>query len=138
MRSSRAITLVEVLVSLALIALIAGSLMVIYAAVLAGSRKSDVNQDAVAALDTLRDTWEIRARETWPTTPAPDRVVRYTGCTYNDYVYDVDDLGRIENPLQSGAYLEMKRVRLLMQFKDEDSRGQEITRSYETVFHVVK
>lgn len=134
----RGLTLLETLVSLALLALLAGSLLVIYTAVMAGTRKADVNQDAVGALDTVRDAWEIRIRDDWPASNPPDAPVSYSNLSFDSYVYHVDDFGRIRNPLDPAQYLEMKRVRLRLDFKDKTPQNEEITRRYETVFHVVR
>jgi prepilin-type N-terminal cleavage/methylation domain-containing protein len=134
----RGLTLLETLVSLALLALLAGSLLVIYTAVLAGTRKADVNQDAVGVLDTVRDAWEIRIRDDWPSSNPPDAPVSYSNLSFDSYVYHVDDFGRIRNPLDTTRYLEMKRVRLRLDFKDKTPQNEEITRRYETVFHVVR
>lgn len=134
----RGLTLVETLVSLFVLAFLGTSLLVVYTSMVSGSRKSNVNQDAIAALDTVRDCWEIKIRDSWPDTPAPDAAVSYPATTYGDYTYRVDDLGRIKNPLDNTVYLEMKRVRLQLDYKDQDARSQVVTRTYETVFHVVR
>lgn len=132
------LTLLEMLVSLFILAFLSTSLLVIYTSLVGGSRKSNVNQEAVAALDTVRDCWEIKIRDSWPDTPAPDAAVSYPATAYGSYTYRVDDLGRVKNPLNTSVYLEMKRVRLQLDFKDKDAENQVITRTYETIFHVVR
>ncbi len=132
------LTLVEVLVSLFILAFLSSALVVVYTSMLGGSRKTAVNSESVAALDAIRDCWEIKIRDTWPDTPAPDAPITYPGTPYRDYVYRVDDLGRVKNPLNTSVYLEMKRVRLQLDYKDQDADHNTITRTYETVFHVVR
>lgn len=134
----RGLTLMETLVSLFVLAFMGTSMVLIYTSIFFGSRKSDTNQDAVAALDTVRDFWELKIRDSWPDTPAPDAAVTYPDTPFGDYVYRVEDLGRIKNPLDTSVYLEMKRVRLELDFQDKDPQNKEYTRTYETTFHVVR
>ncbi len=134
----RGLTLIEVLVSFLLLALLTTALLLSYSGLLAGARKSDTNQRAVASLDSLRDYWELRARDNWPATPPPDAPVAYPDGTFNGYIYHVDDYGRVADPTNPGGFLQMKRLRLRLDYKDKDAHGQEIPRTLETLFHVVK
>lgn len=140
------LSLLEVLVSFMVMALVVGSITVVYCGLLAGTRKSGHHQQAAARLETLCDLFELRAKENWPGHAAnlyapnpPDPNPFWTvEDTWDGYLYNVEDQGRVENPIKPGEYLEMKRLVVRIYYEDQNAQGQRETRSFATLLHVVK
>lgn len=132
MSRRQGLSLLEVVVALGLLTLVVFSSVVVYTGLIAGTSRADVNREAVAALDVLCDVWERRVREEWPTDPPPDPPAAARGDRFDRFVYSVEDLGRIENPLQAGSFLEMKAVVVRIEFEEQVASGETVTRSYRT------
>lgn len=139
----RGLSLIEVVVSLGILALVVGSVLLVYVGLMAGTRKADVRMAAVSALSTVTDLWKIRLKESWPEThPADDVTVVYSG-QIREFLYEVEDLGRQPNPApvpgwdsdDPRRYLSLKRARVTLQYEDT-SVSPTVTRQLRVVFHV--
>lgn len=137
MRSGAGLSLLEVLVSLGLLALVIFSVVTVYTGLLAGTGRADVNREAVAVLDALTDLWEKRIREQWPAEPPPDPPSTVRG-EFEGRMYRVDDHGRLLNPDKPEEYLQLKRVTLQVEFEEFARDGRKITRRYDTTVLVSK
>ncbi|MGE0491255.1 MAG: type II secretion system protein [Vulcanimicrobiota bacterium] len=142
MRRRRALTLIEVVISLGILALVVGSVVLVYSGLLAATRTADNNQEAVAALTTVCDVWKIRLREDWPVDPPPDPgLLTYPG-QLRDFTYQVDDYGRVNSPEADSfpdgdarQYLNLKRVVVILKFQDETVTPPR-ERTLSTIFYV--
>lgn len=119
----KGLSLLEVLVSLALFGSVALGIVTVYTGLLAGTRKAGTNSQAVAVLDTLADLWEVRLKEQWPSTPPPDPPASLTG-TFQNYAYQVDDLGRIPLPGSPGEFLEARKVKVTLFYQEQGTPRQ--------------
>ncbi|MBI3926806.1 MAG: type II secretion system protein [Armatimonadetes bacterium] len=135
---TRALTLLEVLVALGILALVIGSVLLVYSGLFVATRKSAAHQEAASRLEALCEIQTLKARDAWPAGDPPDPLVVYPDDLFEEYIYSVEDQGRVLNPLDPAEYLEMKRLIVRLYFQDEEATGQDRTRMYETVVHVVK
>lgn len=138
MRRAGGLSLLEVLISMGLLSLVVFSVMVAYTGLLGGTTRADVNREAVAALDALCDLWEVKTRESWPTSKPPDAPIAPVKGEFAGLTYQVDDYGRVQNPEKAGEYLELKHVRVRVEFEEIAKSGERITRSYEAPIFVAK
>lgn len=138
MRRHGGLSLLEVLISMGLLSLVVFSVMVAYTGLLGGTTRADVNREAVATLDALCDLWEIKTRETWPLTKPPDAPAAPIQGEFAGMTYQVDDYGRVENPEKAGEYLELKHVRVRVEFEEIGKSGERITRSYQAPIFVAR
>ncbi|MDQ7825722.1 MAG: type II secretion system protein [Candidatus Eremiobacteraeota bacterium] len=119
-------TLMEVMISFLLLALITGSVLVIYTGILAGTNKAEVHLEPLNALEVLSQVFRERAKNTWPVS-----VDVYSG-TFSGLIYDVRDYGKIQNPLDTEKTMEMKRIGIWVYYTVLNAEGKEETRSYAT------
>ncbi len=140
---ARGLSLLEVVVSLGVLAFVVGSVLLVYSGILASAKKVDSNQEAVTALATLVDVWKLRLKEQWPDTPpTTDTTQSYVNETFRGYSYDVVDYGRMPSPAVASFdandpthFIQMKRVELKLRY-DDNSSGKTIERELSTVFYV--
>ncbi|MCA9797576.1 MAG: hypothetical protein KC910_37445, partial [Candidatus Eremiobacteraeota bacterium] len=75
-------------------ALIGGGLLLVISGLFGGARKLDEDQLAAVELETIVETFRLRAEQNWPNdVSASDQV--------GDVAYKVEDLGMIADPLGS-------------------------------------
>ena len=118
----RGFSLLEVCVAMVLLAVSIFGLQSMYINLLSANLKSDGNQEVVATFDTLVEMVRYRVRTTWPPGPPPDPALTWTG-TFGKYTYNVDDSGRLLDPMDSTGtgYLKLKKVTVTMDYPDPRS-----------------
>lgn len=137
-RNVRGFTLLEVLISLGLLSLVVFSTIVVYTGQLSATSRADVNRDAVAALDTVTDIFSRRLQKAWPHDAPPDPPAAPITDTYDRFVYEVDDLGRLPNPLKPDEYMQVKAMAVRVDFQQLATDGSTVTHSYKLRVLVAK
>jgi hypothetical protein len=134
MSSRRGLSLLEVLISLGLITMVVFSIIVVYTGLLSGTSRADVNREAVAAMDYLCQAFEMETRRNWPgpDDPPPDPPSLTAWEKHNLVMYQVEDLGRVPNPLEPDKFLELKTIIVRVRFDEQGADGQPVQRTYQT------
>ncbi len=127
-RCRRGLTILEVGISLVLLALIGGSTLLVMASLFGGTGKLEEDQVAAVELETLSEVFRLRAEAEWPTD------VSATG-TISEYNYRVEDEGLMADPTGSPAPLTVKRLRIRLDYSVQ-ARGGTIDKSEEVIIFV--
>ena len=131
--------LLEVCVSLLLLAFATAWLTLLYSGVFFGSQTSDNTREALAAAEAIAEIWKDRARDSWPGQTDTSDADGIQSVPYGDYLYRVEDLGMvpIPDPLLSEedetapTFYEMKRLSVVVAYKDRSREGETVTKSVE-------
>jgi hypothetical protein len=128
--SRRGFTLFEIMISFLLLTLIAGSILVIYSGVFAGTRKADVNIEPLNSLEVLGEIFKERVDKT-PNLNVPK------GAAFGDYIYQVDDVTLNQNPVSgSTSTILLRRLTIHVFFYAPDGTGGRMEREYVSTFFV--
>lgn len=122
MRSTRGLTLAEVMIAALILAMTVWSLQTLYVGLMRGTRKAETHQQTVATLDTLTRFFKEHARTNW----ADQEVVidgQFEGC-----LYQVVESEPLPDPLQDGNTLDLRLVSVEIEFEDKDAQGNLVTR----------
>jgi hypothetical protein len=126
----RGFTLFEIMISFALLMLIAGSVLVIYSGIFAGTRKADVNLEPLNTLEMLSEIFRERVSKS-PNLTVP------RGAPYGDFIYQVDDATLNQNPVPgSTSSILLRRLTIHVFFYSPDATGGQVEREYATTFIV--
>lgn len=126
--SKRGLTILEVGLALVLLALIGGSTLLVMASLFGGTTKLEGDQVAAVELETLSETFRLRAESDWPND------VSATG-TIAEYTYVVEDQGLMADPLGSPLPLTVKRLRIQMDYSVQ-AHGGVINKTEEVIIFV--
>ena len=110
--------------------MIGGSTLLVMATLFGGTAKLEEDQLAAVELETLSETFRLRAQADWPNDVSAADVIA-------GYNYVVEDQGLMADPLGSPLPLTVKRLRIELDYTVR-TRGGQVDKSEEVVIFVGK
>lgn len=116
-RSQRGLSLLEMILAFFILAVVSGFLFVTYTRMFAFSRKGESELIVATHLEAVGQVFRQRAKKAWPDS------VTTSNQPIEEYFYSVEDLGLVENPVDSDNPINLKKILVSIDYKVKHDNG---------------
>lgn len=129
-KPEQGLTLLEMVLAFFILATVSAFLFATYTRMFAFSRKGEEGLIVATHLEAVGQVFRQRAKQTWPSS------VSLSNAPIDEYVYSVEDLGLVENPIDSDNPLSLKKLLVSIDYEVKNDNGVTETKTMTSVLLV--